>query len=200
MVRVESANLGKVLSDIERKKATTKVAMKRIVSDYKSRAPAWVSQEVTKVYNIKKSEINAKSGKGAGSIQAKGDTVETATLVYSGRLLTPLHFGMTPRVPPQGKNYTIRAQIKKGKKVTIGKYKRKRVKGGPHSEKSGYILFPTSSAGASFIPMQRIGKQITKFSTLSMPQMVSNEKVSDAIHRTISEKMKPRIEKHLEKL
>lgn len=33
----------------------------------------------------------------AGSIRITGETIEELTLVYKGRLLTPVHFGMTPK-------------------------------------------------------------------------------------------------------
>ena len=44
-------------------------AVKRTVSDFKSRAPAWISQAVTEHYGIKKAEVIAYEDLGAEAIR-----------------------------------------------------------------------------------------------------------------------------------
>ena len=134
-MRVE--NLQKLLDQVQEIDEKGRKAVKATVRDVKSRAPGWIAQEVTQVYNIKKSEITPSSGKGAkpkkmaGSIQVRGETIEEMTITYSGRLLTPVHFGMTPKTPPAGKSYTLKMQVVKGQKKVIGRYKNTRTPGGP---------------------------------------------------------------------
>lgn len=143
-MRVE--NLQKLLDQVQEIDEKGRKAVKATVRDVKSRAPGWIAQEVTQVYNIKKSEITPSSGKGAkpkkmaGSIQVRGETIEEMTITYSGRLLTPVHFGMTPKTPPAGKSYTLKMQVVKGQKKVIGRYKNTRTPGGPYSERSHNIL------------------------------------------------------------
>ena len=93
-------------------------ALKGTINQLRRRAPGWVSQEVTNVYGIKKSEIKASGTKeGAGSISLAGKTVDSLYLVYRGRVLTPTHFSMTPKKRPAGnRRYTVQASIFKGQK------------------------------------------------------------------------------------
>ena len=149
-MRVE--NLQKLLDQVQEIDEKGRKAVKATVSDVKSRAPGWIAQEVTQVYNIKKSEITPSSGKGAkpkkmaGSIQVRGETIEEMTITYSGRLLTPVHFGMTPKTPPAGKSYTLKMQVVKGQKKVIGRYKNTRTPGGPYSSWAPAIPRPTAWA------------------------------------------------------
>ena len=112
-MRVE--NLQKLLDQVQEIDEKGRKAVKATVRDVKSRAPGWIAQEVTAVYNIKKSEItpsgSGKPKKMAGSIQITGETIEELAITYKGRLLTPVHFGMTPKAPPRGKSYTLKAQV-----------------------------------------------------------------------------------------
>ena len=162
-MRVE--NLQKLLDQVQEIDEKGRKAVKATVRDVKSRAPSWIAQEVTQVYNIKKSEITPSSGKGAkpkkmaGSIQVRGETIEEMTITYSGRLLTPVHFGMTPKTPPAGKSYTLKMQVVKGQKKVIGRYKNTRTPGGPYSERSHNILMGTGNTkadGVGYIPFQRM--------------------------------------------
>lgn len=69
----------------------------------------------------------------AGSIQITGETIEELAITYKGRLLTPVHFGMTPKAPPRGKSYTLKASVLKGQKKVIGRYLNTRTPSGPFS-------------------------------------------------------------------
>lgn len=191
------------LKNIEKQGA---IATKRTLSDIKKRAPGWVATSVTNTYNIKKSEVlgSQKKGKKVASIKVQGETVDEMQLVFEGRLLTPVHFNMTPKRPPAGgKSYTLKAKIFKDKQVVIGRYNKKKVRGGPYSERSHNILMPTGATSpdkVSHIPFQRMSKRrkdIKKLTTLSVPQMITNEQVSGEIRATLNENIEKRLENHL---
>ena len=99
-ISIQIENLRQLVADVQAIEAGGRKAISSTVKDVKARAPGWIAQEVTAVYNSKKGEITPSSGgkpkKMAGSIRITGETIEELTLVYKGRLLTPVHFGMTP--------------------------------------------------------------------------------------------------------
>lgn len=208
-MRVE--NLQKLLDQVQEIDEKGRKAVKATVRDVKSRAPGWIAQEVTQVYNIKKSEITPSSGKGAkpkkmaGSIQVRGETIEEMTITYSGRLLTPVHFGMTPKTPPAGKSYTLKMQVVKGQKKVIGRYKNTRTPGGPYSERSHNILMGTGNTkadGVGYIPFQRMSRtrtDIQKFTTISVPQMITSDKTSEKIMTRLQEETAKRLQHNLDR-
>lgn len=200
-------NLDNLRSELKKINTNSEKAISATAKDLKSRAPAWIAQEVVNVYNIKKSEITpSKDGKKkAGTIRITGETIEDLALVYKGRLLTPVHFGMTPKTPPAGKKYTIKATILKGQKKNIGKYLTTRTRGGPYSERSHYILMSTGASkegGTPYIPFQRMSKDrndLKKFTTVSVPQMISNAQVSEAIIKRLNEEAAKRLQHNAER-
>lgn len=213
----EYQNLQNRLNQITRASETV---AKKVVGDFKTRAPAWISKEVVKVYNIKKSEITPTRGNGgrigAGSVSSRGNTISSVSLEYKGRLLTPTHFGMTPKTPKPGGNYTLKAQILKGQKKTLGKNKKLtkkqrtnigknfRQQGSKSSPSSPIMLLGTgaTSGGVGHIPFQRKSQRrndLEVIKTLSMPQMVSNPIVQEEIGKSISENMGKRIEHYMER-
>ena len=177
----------------------------------KSRAPGAIATCVTQTYNIKKSEINpssTKKGKKAVTMQISGETIEGLAFTYKGRLLTPTHFGMSPKSPPAGKSYTLSATIRKdkGKKV-IGRYKNTRTKGGPDSQKSHYVLMGTGNTkvdGVNAIPFQRRSTNrmdIAKMTTVSVHTMVGEEEVgAPAIQTKLNEPLSTRLNYHMSKI
>lgn len=83
-------------------------AVSYTIKDIKSRAPGCIADETAAVYNIKKTEITpAKTKedfrKKAVSVSISGETLETISIVYRGRVLTPIHFSMSPKIPPTGR-------------------------------------------------------------------------------------------------
>ena len=191
---------------LEKMNKQSETVVKRTVSDFKSRAPAWVSAAVTEYYAIKKSEVKgAMTGvkKGIGKIKVAGVTVDEISLVYSGRLLTPTHFKMKPSTPPKkrAKNiksetagdvatvtplapYQVSAEIKKGKRVTF----------------PGQVFLGTNK-GAGYIPFQRESEErtdIKSIKTVSIPQMITNEQVGEEIKKKIDEGLSKRLEHHLQ--
>lgn len=170
----------------------TKV-INRTVGDFKKRGPGWVSQEVCKEYNIKKKEVTAaKTGtrNKAGTISIRGRRLDSLSLVYEGRLLTPTHFTMKPTSRPAGnRRYNISAKIKKtgGRKVLS----------------SRAFLGHSGRAGTIQIPFQRVGESrlpINAIKTLSIPQMITNEQVGGRIHDRIEEELGKRFEHNLNQI
>ena len=207
------------IKELEKMQKAPKKVIDRTVKDFKQRGPSWVAQEVVKFYNIKKSEITpAKTGKAskgsAGTIKAAGDTINSMTLVYRGRVLTPVRFSMTPKAPKA--SYTLKAQIKKGEKKTLGKVKkltkkqRKNIgknftqQGTQNSNKSPVMLMHTGNKqedGTNYIPFQRQSKDrndIKAIKTISMPQMISNPKVEKEIYAAIGDKLGKRFDHYTE--
>jgi len=199
----------KLKGSIEAVSEGTKKALRNTVSDLHARAPGWIATEVTGVYGIKKSEItpsrgkNAKPKKMAGYIKVKGETVESITILYEGRLLTPVHFSMTPKTAPKGKKYTLKAKIKKGQSEIIGRYYNTRTPGGPFSKRSHNILMGTGAkteGKVGAIPFQRMSenrKDIKKLTTLSMPQMITSDLVAPAIREKLNQGLADRLEHNM---
>ena len=191
--------------------------IKRLMADARTRVPGWVASEVTQVYNIKKSEITpakvGQSKKAAGSISVRGETIDGLEIVYRGRVLTPTHFGMTPKAPRD--SYTLKAEIIKGRKTVLGqkqkltKKQRKalgknfRRQGTRSSDHSPIMLMPTGAGNADktqYIPFQRKSTRrsdIEAIKTVSLPQMVSSDRTSEAINTAINEGMQKRLEQHM---
>ena len=117
---IDMSNVAEAFQKYKNFAETSPVVFERTLKDMGSRAPGKVASAVTSVYGIKKGEITCKKGynrSAAGSIFTKGEKLTSFELVYSGRVLTPLHFGMTPKVRPDKKKYKVKAKIKKTAKV-----------------------------------------------------------------------------------
>lgn len=198
-------NIEALLREIDKTKAGVEKALKLTLSDARKAAPGIVADGVRTKYNIKKADIT--NGKNV-TVRTEGTSLENMKLMYSGRLLTPVHFGMTPKSPPAGKGYTLKAAILKGGKKTIGSYKSKRTPGGPFSAKSPFVLMSTGAKGegTSHIPFQRQApghrptEGIHKLTTLSIPQMITNDEVAEIIQGKLSDKIKTRLDYHMSKL
>lgn len=208
-------DLKQINKDLEHMKKAPKKVVERTLNDFRKRAPGWVADDVRKVYNIKKSEITiAKKGKAAGSIKAVGETIGSVGIVYKGRLLTPVHFSMSPAAPKQ--TYTLKAQFMKGQKKTLGKVKKLTKKqranvarnlnkqGTQSSKKSPIMLMHTGNTkvdGVNYIPFQRVSKNrkdVKVIKTLSVPQMVTNPRVETAIYYDINEKLGKRFDHYVD--
>lgn len=210
-------NYKKVKKEFRKMQQAPEIVAKRIISDFKSRAPGWIAEEVVSVYNINKRKIKpSKSGNvSAGSIVAKGKEIKSVSLVYNGRLLTPTHFGMKPKKPYKSGNYTLTVEILKGnvkklgvvKKLTkeqrkkLGKNFRKQ--GSRNSPKSPNMLLHTGNkheGGTNYIPFQRVSQRrddLEVRKTISMPQMVSSKRVEKKIDDVLSKNIGKRLDQHM---
>ena len=192
---VSMPNFFKMVGDLKGLNNDIDKAIGRTISDCKTRGPAQVTKAVTTVYGIKSAEVTAagKAAKGGaktvGSIKVKGVAVDSVQLVYKGRLLTPTHFSMTPKQRPDaGRKYKVKAAIVKGQKKVLG---------------SSVFLASSGAAGTTQIPFKRTTKKrlpIEVIKTVSIPQMITNEKVSEDIQSRMDELLATRLKHNTERL
>lgn len=190
------------------REAPTKV-MKSITAEAKKRVPGWVATEVAKTYGIKKGEI---TGQKVGKVKAEGKSIQKVKVIYTGRLLTPTHFSMSPKVPKEGGGYTLKATIIKGQRATLGKVKKLTKKqrsnlaknftrtGTQNSTHSPVMLMRAN--GGQYLPFQRKSKNrkdIEAIKTISLPQMVGSERTAEGIQRAINEGLGKRLDHYLDR-
>lgn len=168
----------------------------RTTKDMISRAPGKIANAVTWMYGIKKSEVMYKKDgphKSAGKISIAGQELSTVEFRYSGRLLTPLHFGMTPKSRPEGKKkYKIKAKIKKRLKAFPSRPEK--------SVDGGLFLAAAPTTQSKQLPWYRYSKDptdIRPLKTISLPQMVDNKLVKRQINKDVGELFHKRFDHHL---
>ena len=179
------ATMDKILNTFQ----ASDVVFERTLKDMYSRAPGKVASAVTSVYGIKKKDINVKKGyskAAAGNILTRGDKLATFELRYTGRVITPIHFGMTPKLRPDKKKYKVKAKIKKTAKAFSAP------SGG------GVFLAPTGSTTIPWFRNSSDRLDITPIKTLSLPQMVDNETVRETIGVELGDLLEKRFNNHLE--
>lgn len=179
------------------------VVFERTLKDMGSRAPGKVADAVRSVYNIKKSEITCKKGfskTSAGTIKTQGGELMKFSLLYEGRALTPLHFGMTPKVKPDKKKYKVSAKIKKGKKTVFT----------PSNTDGGVFLAPAKKGGSTILAWERYSGDrydVSPIKTMALPQMVGpsedgqggNPVVMNTITESLNELLEKRFNYHLQR-
>ena len=188
-------------------------AIKKTVNDFMSRAPAWVSKGIREHYGVDTAAINEakqQPRRGQSSIQVAGVQVDSASLIYKGRTLTPTHFKMSPKSRPSAQQkkpiripgqliagagdvamvrpprpYQVKATIIKGSRVSLGSN-----------------VFLTGGNGGSMLPFQKTGtgrSPIEAVRTLSVPQMIDG-KARQTIETTISEKLGERFNHYIDQV
>ena len=186
------------------------VAIKRTVSDFTSRAPAWVSKSIREHYGVDTGAIKEaaqRPKRGKTTIKVAGVSVDGATLEYRGRTFTPVHFKMSPKQQPTAQqNKQIRtpgqaiadagdvAMIRPPKKYKV---KATIIKGKRTSLPAG--TFIAAGNGGVSLPFQRTSEArmpIEAVRTLSVPQMIDGRARAD-IEQTIGEKLGERFEHHI---
>lgn len=214
--RIGITNFDELQKRLEGKKANAEKVMKRLTADAQKRVPGWIAAGVTTVYGIKKAEI---TGGKVGSVKVKGNGFKDLKFIYAGRMLTPVHFNMKPKTAPiHGNSYTIRATILKGNREVIGNVKKLSKKqrktlaknftrsGIKNSPESPYMLQHTGATDTSkvqYIPFQRRsqpGKRMHKFTTVSLPQMVSSERTREPIRKCMNKGLEKRMAHHMKLL
>lgn len=191
-----------------------KMVIKRTLSDVKTRVPPWVAAEVSKGYGIPKKEVG--DGK-TSKLKVTGNTVEEIKLSYTGRVLTPTHFKMSPTAPSGGA-YTLKASILKSQRATLGKVKKLtkkqrailganlRGQGTQSSDHSPIMLMHTGAKAADktqYIPFQRKStdrKDIRPIMTVSVPQMISGKRINKNITKAINDGLEKRLAQHMKLL
>lgn len=191
---------------LNKMRKTSETVKKRILADFRNRAPSWIAAEVSKVYGIGKKDVSA-----TGNMRVEGNDFDNIRVVYKGRVLTPTHFKMSPTTPKP--SYTLKAEITRGQKSTLGKVKKltkkqrqalgQNFKGGaPKTSQSSPIML-MSTGGTNYIPFQRKSpnrNDVHAIKTLSVPQMVSGDRAHDNINKAIQEGMEKRIAHHMKLL
>lgn len=215
-MKISIKDYAKLCGSLKGLNADAENAIRKTVSDFKSRAPGWINTAVSEEYTIKKTEVkqSMKGAKKRGTINVSGIQVDNIGLEYEGRRLTPIHFRMKPKKPSTkrdkdkrlipGENivgylggvaavnpikaYQIKVEIHKGKWETLqGKY--------------GTTPFLASNGGGAYLPFQRKGEErqpVVSIRSTSVPQMITNEKVSKDIQHKIEEGITKRLEHHVE--
>lgn len=186
-INLSIKNYSGLIKDIQKINKEAENVVTKTVSDFKSRAPAWVSAAVTETYGISKSDVKGAftgAKKSAGTIKASGNEVDNIGLVYKGRVLTPTHFKMKPKTKPEGnKPYQVTAEIYKGKRKVLSS-----------------IAFLADNRGGGYIPFQRKGKArlpVESIKTVSVPQMIENKDVAAKVGENIEAGLGKRVEHHL---
>lgn len=203
----DGRELAKRLKKIEDNGET---AIKRTVSDFSSRAPAWVSKGIREHYGVDTAAIKdagPKKTNGGKSASVAGKTIEGAALLYEGRTLTPIHFKMSPKSQPTARQKKYRrvpgAAIAGAGDVAMiyppKKYKVKAtiIKGQRVSLPPGTFIAEVN--GGNNLPFQRTGGgrgPIEAVRTLSVPQMIEG-RAKDTIQESIGENLSKRLEHHM---
>lgn len=226
-IKIEIRNLKSILKKIKALEGAGEKAVSYTVKDIKARAPSWVAKEVSTTYNIDKKEIipgstrKVKGGgteavKQAGSLRAKGDTLETMTLVYSGRPLTPLHFKMKPAAPrnkqektaervpgkqivfkgAQGKVAMVRPLVPYQITYSVFKGRVTALEGSPKYKGMPFL----AKVSGNYLPFQRKANgKLHAIKTVSVPQMVDNPEVHTRIYNRLSEETEKRLRNNMKR-
>lgn len=186
VLEIAISNLEEVNKGLERRQANLIKAVNATTSDFKSRGPGWISQEITKKYTIKKKDVTAarKGSRTKGHVNVAGIKLNNIVLEYRGTLLTPVHFKMTPKRRP-AKAYRINVEIRKGTKTRFPR-----------------DVFLADNGSGTHIPFQREGMSrlpIKATRSVSIPQMITNKEVGVDIKRRINDELEKRLQHNIER-
>lgn len=145
-----------------------------------------VGRIVPKSYAIKAREVKESFKRG---IKRSTKTDLTASLTSTGHTLSFAHFPYTPRKPKK----KVRSVFESAVMVTILKSK------GKVLSRKGFVATTgaKSEDKTQFNVFMRLGKKrlpIAPIRTLSIPQMITNENVSEQITKLAQEKMDERLQ------
>ncbi|MBE5899530.1 MAG: hypothetical protein E7279_08000 [Lachnospiraceae bacterium] len=215
-MEIKVEGLEDILSGLDKRKEYVAKAVNSTCKEFKTRGPGWISKAVTQEYTIKAGEVkDAIIGKHSiGHITLGGVTLEDIYIEYSGRVLSYSHFRFTPRksdikllkkqirIPGQRissdrpfvwmhahRNQNVKVEVHKGrKKVLKGKYMS--------------TPFIASMNGSPDMPFQRTSQKSQKVRSIrsvSIPQMITNEKVAKDISERVSTELGKRLQHHLDR-
>ena len=215
-IGVNFENLGEVLAGLDGKKADVAKAVNSTCKDFKSRAPAWISKAVTQQYTIKSGEVkdSLKAKHNCGTTVLGGITLDDIRLEYRGRVLTFTHFKFTPKNPGTKllkKRTLIPGQRTTSESPVVWAYQHRTqkvtvtVKKG-HKEilKGKYLTTPfiASMNGSPVMPFQRTAQkrqEVKSMRSVSIPQMITNDKVAKDIDERINVELGKRLQHHLDR-
>lgn len=191
-ISINIENSEEIIEALGLTEAQMKKAVKRTVSDLKQRVSGWISEKVMDEYNIKKKDIKEalKIKSRATTVEISGVKVDSLDFVFKGRPLTPIHFKMKPSKPyKHNRKYIVSAEIKKGNRVTLG-------------TRHVFLQNP-GNGGERYLPFQRQGDArypIDVIRTVSIPQMITNDKVREEIQQKVDREALERLRHNADRI
>lgn len=196
-VRVQLKGHEQIVKQLKQQNAAAKKTLEYTIKDFNRSMPGWIADEAVKEYNIGKQQITSQK---IGSIKLRGSGLES-TIIFAGRNLTPMRFGMQPKKMKAPKKLSKKDRMKipggaikfKGKSqpvATLSKaYKpfeitaeikrgqRKALKG---EYNTPWFIAPAAKGSSTMIPFQRSpghpkGFKTVAAHTVSLPQMISHD-------------------------
>lgn len=199
---VSAAGGSDILKRLQKLETGGKVAIERTVSDFTTRAPAWVSKGIREHYGVDAAAIKdavKKPKRGTTSLKVAGIQVDGATLEYEGRLLTPTHFKMKPAArPPGNKKYKVKATVIKGQRKILSS--------------NAFLGRASKSEDAKIIPWQRVGDgrlPVRVIKSISVPQMAGGRGedgkehvslASESIRKELDQGLTKRFDHHMNRV
>ena len=197
-VRCQLKNYSEVKKYFDGVKKGAKKTLDITAKDFKRSMPGWIADEVVKEYNIGKQSIT--SGK-IGSVKAVGNSINDVAIIFSGRSLTPVHFGMKPKkgrapkklskkdrmkIPGAGINFSGKggpvATLNRAQKpyTVTWQIKRGETKSPRGEYNTPWFIAPAAKGSTTQIPFQRSpghpkGFETVAAHTVSLPQMMSHD-------------------------
>ena len=216
IMHIELEGLEEVLSGLNQTKPNVAKAVNATCKDFKSRGPGWVTKAVTQVYTIKSGEVkDAIVGKhNIGHVNLGGVTLDDIYIEYRGRVLTYSHFKFTPREP--GVKLLKKRVLIPGQRTTSDRpyvwtyaHKNQKVtvtvrKGHKKVLKGKYLTTPfiADMPKSPVMPFQRTAQKNQKVKSIrsvSIPQMITNDKVAKDISERIDKELGKRLQHHLDR-
>ena len=215
-VDVKVEGLEDILTGLDKRKEYVAKAVNSTCKEFKSRAPGWINKVVPHQYVIKSGEVkdSLKAKYNCGTTVLGGITLDDIRLEYRGRVLTFAHFKFTPKNPDinlRKKRTLIPGQRTTSESPVVWAYQHRTqkvtvtVKRG-HKEilKGKYLTTPfiASMNGSPVMPFQRTAQKnqtVKSMRSVSIPQMITNDKVAKEINERIDKQLGRRLQHHLDR-
>lgn len=215
-VDVKVEGLEDILTGLDKRKEYVAKAVNSTCKEFKSRAPGWINKAVIQEYAIKAGDVKdaLKAKHNCGTTSLGGVTLDDIRLEYRGKLLTFSHFKFTPREPgvkllkkrvlipgqrTSSDSPVVWAHVHKQQNVSVT------VKKGRKQKLSGKWLtnpFVAEMGKSPVMPFQRTAQKnqtVKSMRSVSIPQMISNEKVAADINNRIDTELGKRLQHHLDR-
>lgn len=196
---------------IQKIKDGSETAIRRTVSDFKSRAPGWISKGVRQFYGVDTAAIKEAGPRvksGATHVHISGAQIDAASLEYKGGMLTTTHFSQSPKgANPKGFKKGLQRipgqYTSSGSPVVFSKvpkeYKIKvRILKGSAGVLPPGTFIATHGATLPFQRTSEARKPILPVKTISVPQMVSSDRAKETVNNLINENLEKRFEHHVQ--
>jgi hypothetical protein len=194
-IKIDTSDVQQKFNKLSKALSDPSGVFSKTIGDMQRRAPGKVADAVREVFSIKKADVMPTKKKTdlkkAGTIKITGQTIAELTLNYEGRVLTPLHFGVTPKTQPKrGKKYSVKLKVKKQQKAVKS----------PTKEGKVPFVAPARKGSSRIIPWLRDSDGvINPMKTLSLPQMVDNEQARNVMNQSLGELLHSRFNHHLKR-